>query len=287
MNTLSAIPVKQPHIDLILDGTKTWEIRRKNTKNLGEVGLIKSGSGTVVGTGNLVKVIQLTAASARANSQRMGMIKSEAASYAGQYAWELENIIRLRKPVPYVHPRGAIIWVTLDPTTARKVKAEAARSLPRRPSMGREFLAFWRLDSVDAALRDGKLLNYGASGEYSRVEPGDTVWFVSVRNGRLRLIGRVVVDRVTDRDGAIKVIGAAGLWSASHYILAVATAVRPVVDIDIHHLVPDLRFSSSSDRLTPGEDGLVSGRPFQKMRLLAGYSAQLLADALGASYDRC
>ena len=55
MDTLSAIPIREPWIDMILDGLKTWEIRSKFTKKIGPVALIRSKSGTVVGTANLSK----------------------------------------------------------------------------------------------------------------------------------------------------------------------------------------------------------------------------------------
>lgn len=30
------------------------------------------------------------------------------------YAWELSNVIKYKKPIPYCHPRGAVIWVKLN-----------------------------------------------------------------------------------------------------------------------------------------------------------------------------
>lgn len=48
METLSAIPIRKPWIDMILEGSKTWEIRSKFTKKIGKVALIRSGSETVV-----------------------------------------------------------------------------------------------------------------------------------------------------------------------------------------------------------------------------------------------
>jgi hypothetical protein len=149
--------------------------------------------------------------------------------------------------------------------------------------MSRDFLAFWRLETLDAALQAHGLINYAASNQYSRVKVGDTVWLVSVRSGRLRLIGRVVVGQVTDRDGAARLLGTDRLWAADHYILPATADIRPVVDIDIHHLVPELRFRSAggSDRLVQDEDGAVSGQQLQALRVLAGDSPRLLSEALG------
>ena len=128
MTTLSAIPIRSPYVEQILDGTKTWEIRSRSTKKIGPVALIKSGSGTVVGTATLSKVVELTSTVARANAKLMGLSQSDAATCAGLYAWVLDDVAKLKKPIAYFHPIGAVVWVTLDEATARKVKAEAARS---------------------------------------------------------------------------------------------------------------------------------------------------------------
>ena len=128
VTTLSAIPIRTPWIDKILAGTKTWEIRTKNTKKIGPVALIRSGSGTVVATAFLSEVKELTASFARANAGRMGMSASEAAASVGCYAWVLKDVVALKKPVPYKHPPGAVTWVRLDESTTKQVYTEAKRS---------------------------------------------------------------------------------------------------------------------------------------------------------------
>ena len=128
MPTLSAIPIREPWIDMILIGVKTWEIRTKNTLKIGPVALIRSGSKTVVATATLAEVVIVTRKLARASAELMGMTEGEALSCVGEYAWVLENVVVLKKPVPYMHPSGAITWVTLDEPTTKKVKAEATSS---------------------------------------------------------------------------------------------------------------------------------------------------------------
>ena len=131
MKTLSAIPIREPFIDQILEGSKTWELRSKFTKKIGPVALIRSGSGTVVATANLSKVIQLTADIAYKNYRKMGEQKlsyDEAIGYEDFYAWVLEDVVPFQKPVPYKHPYGAVTWVTLDEPTTKKVLAESKRS---------------------------------------------------------------------------------------------------------------------------------------------------------------
>jgi hypothetical protein len=128
MTTLSAIPIREPWIDMILDGVKTWEIRSKFTKKIGLVALIRSGSGTVVALATLSEVVEITPILAKANAHLMGMSEANALTCVGEYAWILKDLVRLKTPVPYRHPPGAVTWVTLDEPTTEKVIAEAKHS---------------------------------------------------------------------------------------------------------------------------------------------------------------
>lgn len=51
---MKAIVIREPYISLILDGKKTWEMRSTRANYRGRVGLIKQGSGHVVGVAELV-----------------------------------------------------------------------------------------------------------------------------------------------------------------------------------------------------------------------------------------
>jgi hypothetical protein len=109
---------KSPHIENILMGKKTWEIRGCNTKIRGEIALIKSGSGTVVGKCHLVDVIaQLTLADLEQNIDKHCVPISEFGAVFGGYkkiyAWVLSCPKTLEIPMNYKHPQGAIIWVNL------------------------------------------------------------------------------------------------------------------------------------------------------------------------------
>ncbi|HEY1691714.1 MAG TPA: hypothetical protein VGG39_06115 [Polyangiaceae bacterium] len=110
----------------ILDGSKTWEIRGAPTKIRGPIALIKSGSGTIVGTGDLRDVVgPLTLKALRANARKLNTKPSELEGplYYGDhtYAWELANVKRLPKPIPYHHPAGAVIWVKLGEAVRRRI----------------------------------------------------------------------------------------------------------------------------------------------------------------------
>ena len=127
MSTLSAIPIREPWIDMILAKKKKWEIRSKFTKKIGPVALIKAGSGTVVGTAILAEVIQLIPKLAFENADIMGFkgfTKKDANDFDGEYAWVFKNVVKFKTPVPYKHPSGAVTWVTLDEATTKSVMTE-------------------------------------------------------------------------------------------------------------------------------------------------------------------
>ncbi|HEY4230276.1 MAG TPA: ASCH domain-containing protein [Thermoanaerobaculia bacterium] len=130
MPTLNAVPIRTPFVGWILDGKKTWEIRSRSTNIRGRIALIEGGSGTVVGTCDLVEVIgPLTEQDVRdAAGPRMNSRPKDCDGCVGQFAWVLADVRRLVPPVPYTHPSGAVTWVKLDETKAAEVLA--ARSVP-------------------------------------------------------------------------------------------------------------------------------------------------------------
>jgi len=110
---------KSPHVENILQGKKTWEIRGCNTKNRGEIALIKSGSGTVVGKCEIVDVIgPMDIETLQQNINKhcvpLERIDQVLGRYKNIYAWVLDKATPLETPVTYHHPQGAIIWVKLD-----------------------------------------------------------------------------------------------------------------------------------------------------------------------------
>ena len=106
--------IKDPHITRIFSGLKTWEIRGNNTKIRGEIFLIKSGSKCIFGKVNLVDSIKLDIDSFHINRDKHCLYDpSIIAPYPRTYAWVLENPVLFDEPIPYIHPKGAIIWVNL------------------------------------------------------------------------------------------------------------------------------------------------------------------------------
>ena len=76
---MRAMLIRSPHIDKILAGKKTWEIRGSRTNFREQIGLIRSRSGKVLGVCELVDCLgPLTADEYRKNARKMGIKPSEA-----------------------------------------------------------------------------------------------------------------------------------------------------------------------------------------------------------------
>lgn len=120
---MRALLIRSPHIEKILGGNKSWEIRGSRTKIRGRIGLIRSRSGTVVGTCELIDCIgPLSKEELRRNARRAGMKPEEVElPYSRTFAWVISNPQYLKTPVPYRHPSGAVIWVTLAGSTEKTI----------------------------------------------------------------------------------------------------------------------------------------------------------------------
>jgi ASCH domain len=122
-----ALLIRHPWIDQILKGKKTWEIRGSRTWVRGQIGLIASRSGTVIGVCDLVDCLgPLTTREYRKNAKKAGMSPKAATlgHYRKTFAWVVKNPRNLKRPVKYQHPSGAVIWVRLEPAVEKKIRAQ-------------------------------------------------------------------------------------------------------------------------------------------------------------------
>jgi ASCH domain-containing protein len=106
--------IRSEPLEAIMRGEKTWEIRGRRTYIRGQIALIRSGSGQIVGTCELVDCIgPLSLSDLRRNCSQHGMPQQDLRSgipYAKTYAWVLKNARRLEKPFHYRHKLGIITW---------------------------------------------------------------------------------------------------------------------------------------------------------------------------------
>lgn len=117
MTLTHALIIKKQWLDKIFDNGKEWELRGKNTKIRGVIGLIESGSGLVMGAAELTDSMIVNKAQLLKN-QRKHKIPEDKLNkflkrYKTHYAWVLKNAKRFKTPVKYKHPKGAVVWVKL------------------------------------------------------------------------------------------------------------------------------------------------------------------------------
>lgn len=112
---MRALIIREPWIDLILAGKKTWEVRGTATSVRGRIGLIRSGSGEIVGTADLGDCegpLDLAALHRHRRRHQIPVADLDGVleRYNRPHAWVLEDARPLRRPVHYDHPPGAVIW---------------------------------------------------------------------------------------------------------------------------------------------------------------------------------
>lgn len=144
------------------------------------------------------------------------------------------------------------------------------------------FLQYWKLYNREAEF--GTPLHFSASSQYHRrkVAPGDTFWLVALLQGRLTLLGSLVVDDLLDRDQALERLGDK-IYRATTYIVSRADSESSITEIDIQGIAQNLRFEGGVDRLPRSKAGKTDGKSLQSIRLLTSESAALLQQKLGHS----
>jgi hypothetical protein len=147
--------------------------------------------------------------------------------------------------------------------------------------MNRDLLSYWKPETALQMLDMGGTLHHSASSQYRRVEPGDTVWIVSVLEAELILLGRILVCKVQTYEEAVEDLQNPDIWEASFHIQGQPATDLDVNRISIQPLANRLRFLSAGgkDRLTL-IDGRVNPQQLQTMRVLDSQSVKLLRKAL-------
>lgn len=127
---MKGLIVAEPWISLILSGEKTWEMRSSVCNHRGRVGLIRKGSGHVVGITEITGSLPALDTLARyAEAEPMHRIPSDrqGAAFSGGWRtpWVMKNTKALKRPVHYRHKSGTVIWVKeLDPEVIAGIEAQ-------------------------------------------------------------------------------------------------------------------------------------------------------------------
>lgn len=122
---MKGIIILEPWISKILAGEKTWEMRDRNWDYRGPIALIRKGSGVVVGVADLIDVRGPFDDDQLRDAISFHRVPPECFYKDGKprwrRAWVLEKARALPDPVPYRHPRGAVITVNLEQETTDAV----------------------------------------------------------------------------------------------------------------------------------------------------------------------
>lgn len=143
--------------------------------------------------------------------------------------------------------------------------------------MSKNYLLYWKLKTVEYHYY-GESLDHVASDQLGKVEPGDTLWVVTVRAGELFLVGRLRVGQVVDEAESDAVFDDDLLREARWHVIAEGGTAEPMQLINLSDLrvTYSLRFQSQADRLRLDRRGRLNSPSLYQMRLLTDESAALL-----------
>ena len=112
----SILIIRNPWIDLILDGHKTFEIRgRRCNKPEGEriYLALSGGGGVVLGAATFVACHGPLSRAEYASRADGHCVAGDTLPYSATYAWEVRSPERFRSPVAYSHKPGAVVWAKM------------------------------------------------------------------------------------------------------------------------------------------------------------------------------
>jgi len=148
----------------------------------------------------------------------------------------------------------------------------------------RHFLQYWK--SAEADRISGKPLSVAGSGQFERIRlaKGDVLWIVTIRDRRLKLLGRLHVERIINKFEAEQLLPRDSLYQAEFYALSNPLAAGQAREVDINDLAPRLRFKSAAPELVVVDEE-VDGRQLQAIRELDLSCIPLLEMNLARAYQ--
>jgi len=114
--------IRKPYITRILNGTKTWEMRTRFSYPQGRIALIEAGSGMIVGEcvhhGSKPPIMDFAQFIETSGFHGMDLDEANLVINKWDVPWLLSDVKKYKKPIPYKHPQGAVIWVNLEGATS-------------------------------------------------------------------------------------------------------------------------------------------------------------------------
>jgi len=104
--------VRQPHIDKLLDGSKTWEMRSTITKYRGRIYLLSGG--LILGEIDLIGCLRPLKLKERRAYKHKHQCDDLSVLEKWSIPWVMESPMRYAQPKPYKHPKGCVNWVNFN-----------------------------------------------------------------------------------------------------------------------------------------------------------------------------
>jgi len=112
---MRCLKIDDKWISLILKGTKTWEIRRRNTKIRERIALGNTKTKQVVGYATIIDSVKMTAAELKKHNdkhQANDFLEEYAKGRKSLFAWVLDNVEIDTKTKTYSYSTGP--WCSCD-----------------------------------------------------------------------------------------------------------------------------------------------------------------------------
>lgn len=147
--------------------------------------------------------------------------------------------------------------------------------------MPRNFMLYWRPETVESHLNENYLLNHAGSNQLNRAAAGDVLWIVTTGEAdELGLAGRLQVGAVVSLAEAKRRLGRDDLWASDWHALAAPGTSRRMCGLSLIDIAHQLRFVDIGPaQLLVSAHGGVSSDQLRRMRELDGASVRLLSQA--------
>jgi predicted HNH restriction endonuclease len=136
--------------------------------------------------------------------------------------------------------------------------------------MATHYLIRWKNTDEEWPILEKLELDHAAGGQLDRLERGDVIWPVDIRDGKLYLIGKMVIGEFVTAEQAASRLDYEP-YPGEYHVMAEEGTIEKYRRINIMPIAYDLRFDSptGADRLTPNKDGEINVYQFRQMRRLA------------------
>lgn len=123
--------ILEEHLNKILQGRKTMELRSKHNRQMGLIALIRKGSGKIYGVAEIVESIgPMSFDEFRTHAHEHAIepeMLREIFEKGWDHGWRLRNVVTLKSPVSYIHNRGAVVKVKLNSDAIEELSRQLAR----------------------------------------------------------------------------------------------------------------------------------------------------------------